>query len=82
MSGNLEALRDVARYLHGTAFQLEDFATDGTAEVMVMLFSSHFIPRCRAGHLDRRQPAVVHQRSNVAVDCGEADAIHLHLRKG
>ena len=54
MPRNLKALRNVARDLHRTAFQLEDLATDGTAEVMVMLFSSYFIPRCSAGHLNRR----------------------------
>jgi len=82
MPRNVKTLWGLARDLHRTAFELKDFAADSTAEVMVMFFSSHFITRCGAGHLHRRQPAILHQRSNVAVNGGEADAIHLPFREG
>lgn len=82
MTGHTKAAREFWAKAEIATLELEDFAAGVAAEVMVMRLAGDFITECFTGHGDGREPVVLEQSPDVAVDSGDAEAADLGLRGG
>jgi len=77
MAGDLEAGRGQRLKASETTGQLEHFATAFAVEMMVVGLSGKFVAGGFSGQFDRREPALLDERLDVAVYGGNADALLL-----
>ena len=81
MAAVFEAFGEFGFGLYGAAFELVGCAAGYALEVMVVGLAGDFVARGCAGDLHGGEPMTLKQRGDVAVDGGDADAVHLLLRE-
>lgn len=83
VTGELEALGDGVNVTgEDTAGEIVDAAAVTAMEVVVMAFAGDFVAGGLAGNFDRGEPAIGNKGVDVAIDRGNADALHDALGGG
>jgi hypothetical protein len=79
VAGVLEALGQARFGLEFAAFQLVDGIAGGALEVVMVGFAGYFVVSGCAGDINGREPLLVYELADVAVDSGDAESIDLLL---
>ncbi len=77
MACDVESAWEFGLHLHGATGHFIHLAAHIAVEVMVVLLACTFIAWWDAGDLHGLQPTLFHQRNQVAIDRGKAEALHV-----
>lgn len=81
VSSNLEARGQQVTEVAGAGLHIEDPLTTLALEMMVMALRGSLEARTLSGQADSRQFALLHQRIEIAIDRGQAQARRPGLRR-